>query len=624
MNLFFGFSGPGAEPALANASAHIHRHFASEPTIVRRGDTLLGWISDDGAVLGTATSGDHTLVLLGTILPPLPDAAPLAPLDDPNALAAWLLARHTAVGEQFCDGLIGQYTLAIFNAASGEMLFASDAGGGRSLFVHRDGQNTAFASNIGVAGAMLGSCLKVNKEHEDFMLLYGFYPFGTTVYRDILVQPAGDITILRADQTDRASIALAEPKIATPLPQTEDEAVDALHDAMMAALTAMLPAKKQKVAVLLGGFDSALVAAAIHRLGYRVETYSFRYADAGFNQPFCEELAQTLGITHHWIAIDQAMIEAGMERFAHCFNQPTNWPNYVIQTAMVVQQMRRDGHRYCYSGDGCDAVFLGYPGTAARARLIAHLPELPEPLHSALLTIAANPLAERHFGHPYRVALGLLRGLGRSSVARDYLSFRIMDEVTLKQIHAESDYRVSNQNDNIVETLAAPHEALPTLRRAFLGKAAVSPNRSKMLASADMTGIPILSPYMHPDLKKLAVSLPVDLMRPSDPARQSVTGKYILMKMAEDKGLLSADIIYQPKMAAVDAPIDDWYAGEMRGAMLRWLSDLPFEPNIAALDRLLDTKAAEKLFRKHVMTDKVISHAPSLLATYARFAAKAA
>jgi hypothetical protein len=283
-----------------------------------------------------------------------------------------------------------------------------------------------------------------------------------------------------------------------------------------------------------------------------------------------------------------------------------------------MERMRADGIAYCYSGDGCDAAFLGYPGTYARARLIGRLPRLPRWLHRPLLALASLPIIERSFGHPWRVALGLLRGMGRPAYARDYLSFRIMDEATLRQLRPGS---LAPRLESTIDALSKPHAALPGVRRTYLGKAAVSPNRSKMIASADATGIPILAPYMHPALKRFALALPIEMLRPEKGG--PATGKSVLADMAVQSGLLPYEIVHQPKMAAVDAPVDEWYAGPLRERMMRFYEDLPFEADRGYLNRLLDLKWAEGQFKQRIMTDKVISHAASLLATYAGFASLA-
>jgi hypothetical protein len=147
----------------------------------------------------------------------------------------------------------------------------------------------------------------------------------------------------------------------------------------------------------------------------------------------------------------------------------------------------------------------------------------------------------------------------------------------------------------------------------------VSPNKNKLVGSSDQSGIAILSPYLHPGLKAFASSLPEKLCRPDESTPSNVTGKFVLMKMAQRKKLLPEKVIYQAKVAGVDGPIDGWYEKELNSDVYELLEGLPFEADRKYLRHLARITAAESIFKNKVMVDKVISHALSLLITYARF-----
>lgn len=629
MNIIFGCTCIGGDNSpQARIENYLRRTFSTEPVVFggkgTARDSSVGYISDGGSVVGISERQGRVLIYIGAIYAPSPGwPSTGSPMDDPNATAAHLLQRYVALGEAFLDGVNGQYAIALVDPIAGKLISASDPFAGRNLFVfERDGQ-LLFSSNLRVLAEALGDDLQIDREYEDFLLIYGFYPFGRTPYRGIRTQGPGEMLVCCGGSMERvlikARISLEKSMDAKGSIGSKDEAIEALYEAFLKATSEMLPSRSCKVAVLLGGFDSALVASMIRHLGYDVETYSFFYRDRSYNQPHTDTVANHLGITHHWVEIEQSMFEEGLKTFSETFNQPTNWPNYVIQTAHLCQRISAEGMTFCYSGDGCDAAFLGYPGTYRRARLLGILPEITGSLHRLLLALASVPWLERRLGHPYRVFLGLLRALCRSEAARNYLSFRVMDEITLKQLRCENPASQFEPIDAVVERLSAPHAKLPAMRRAYLGKAAVSPNRTKLIGSADASGVLILSPYLHPDLKRFALSLPVEFMRPEVAGKTGSSGKYILMAMAQAKDLLPPEVIFQPKVAAVDAPIDAWYAGPMRGPMREIMRGLPFDFDENYVDRLLDEKIAETLFKHFFMTDKVISHAASLLATYAGF-----
>ena len=89
--------------------------------------------------------------------------------------------------------------------------------------------------------------------------------------------------------------------------------------------------------------------------------------------------------------------------------------------------------------------------------------------------------------------------------------------------------------------------------------------------------------------------------------------------MAEEKKLLPDEVIYQAKVAGVDGPIDDWYAGPLNSKILGMLKHLPFEADQDYIKQLSRVKTSESLFKEKIMVDKVISHAISLLITYSSF-----
>jgi hypothetical protein len=619
MNLFFGASGRAAdEQAGARLTRYIDRHHHCTPSYdATPPHVLLGHTKTDGKLLGRARRDGHVLLFMD----PFPGAAAGSVLEQPDHAASLLLDRFLRCGPAFLDGLCGYYALVVVDATSGAIHLASDPYGQRSIFVHRDADSLVFASNVGSAVAMLNGAA-IDRRWEDFFLMYGFYPYGHTPFAGLTAAPPGELLTWNTGNMASRSIRPYEADAPPELPPgaAVETAIEYLYDGFMQTLEKQ-SGLSADAGVLLGGFDSALVAAGLSRLGKRVTTWSFRYDRDEYNQPHTGDLASFLDIRHHWVPIGQEDIERGIEQLPYVFNQPTNWPNYIIQTAMVCQKMREAGIPLAYSGDGCDTVFLGYPGTWRRARVLERVPSLPDAVASRLAGMLGRPRVEQALGHPYRVMLNLIRTASWPPHARGFLSFRILDEVSLEQLRAGEPPARAEPARTTVEALASRHRNLPVLRLAYMGKSLVSPNRNKMNGSSDQSGIPILSPYMHPTFKRLAQSLPEELCRPTKSTASRVTGKFVLMQMAERKNLLPSSVIYQRKVAAVDAPIDAWYAGPMRGFLMQQFESLPFRANMDYLWALLEPRTAETLFQKYLLTDKVIKHAPSLLATYARFCA---
>jgi asparagine synthetase B (glutamine-hydrolysing) len=281
--------------------------------------------------------------------------------------------------------------------------------------------------------------------------------------------------------------------------------------------------------------------------------------------------------------------------------------------------MRDAGFRYVYSGDGCDGTFLGYPRVHVAANLLKRIGRLDLSVARAATRLLDRAALEYGLGRPYALIMQALASLARTMPERGYSTFRVLDETSLTRLKGGDATALREQNEATLREIAAPLENLSVDRLAYAGKNALSPNRSKMAGSSDSTGVVINAPYLHAAMKAFALDIPDRLLRPQGNAG-SYNGKYLLFKMCEDKRLLPASIIYQKKISAVDAPVDDWYRAELQSPMRRALADLPFEIEPRYVDFLFANKLFENLYKRYVASDALTSHALALLTSYSRFA----
>lgn len=620
MNLFCALLGSDDDEAVRG---HRLRAALGEGATVRHPapGASVGWSGRDvPAACVDDAHGFAAAFGAGHVAPGFEGATPVV-VDDAAGLCRHLRERHGA-GLPPLQGLAGGF-IAIGQDARGGPYVAGDPSGGRPAYVRERGRELAV-SNHPAACARLSGESGIDRRYEDFLLIYGFLPEGRTVFRDVVALPAGQWMRPDADGWARSALPPVPAGSAyADVPSSADDLLDRLYEVMLRSLREQLAADEE-VGVLLGGFDSALVASMLHRLGKRVRTYSFRYQADAFNQPHTDTLAAFLGNRHDWVDITPDVIARGLARYGEQYVQPTNWLNYVIQTTHVCERMRADGIRYAYSGDGCDAVFLGYPGTYQRTRAFARLPRLPGAVSAPLIAAMGRPWLDRTLGHPYRVGMGLLRATARPMPTRAFLSFRVLDETSVRALRQGNDPPQTEGIEAMLARLASPHGGTSIQRLGYAAKALVSPNKAKMLAAADIAGVTVHAPYLHPGLKGFAAKIPDELLRLEDESRLRDPGKACLMRMAERHGLLPREVIHQPKLAAIDSPIDEWFAGPLRPALAEALAGLPFRPEPRLLAALVDTTAAERIYKRHVGSTRVISDAISLLATYGATCAAAA
>lgn len=627
MNLLGGcFHSGGPRGRLERLFDHLEATYGATPRIEADGRlaTLVG-LEGPGRAYGCATQDGVTLALVGHIHRPLRDWEHGSPLDNPNRTAAFMLGRYRKRGLHFLDDVLGHFNIAVSDGD--RILLGSDPYDHRKFYYTEDGPVT-FSTNMLSVAASLGSDLEIDRSFENFLLQHGFWPFGRTPYKGVVRVPARTILELRRDGTQRHPISCEDPWAERYADvdlssATEAEVIQLLREAFMRALEDQL-ASDRKAAVLLGGFDSALVASGLKELGKEVETYSFFYDNPKYDQPHTDTVSRFLGSKHHWVAIDEAVMTDGLRRYAEFCNEPTCWPNYVIGTIALAGAMREHGFDYCYSGDGCDATFFGYPLTYQRLRAVRKISSLPAGLRRPFVSVLEHPLADRFLGRPVHVGLGLLRGLELDEVTRQFLSLCILDESALPHLRRGDQPTQAMEHATILRTLAAPHAAEDPVRLAYMGKALISPTKAKINGSTDRYGISVFAPFTHLGMKHVAKRIPATLIRPEEGGKKvEAIGKYILVRMAEDYKMLPEEVIHQKKVGAVDAPTDDWYAGPLRDLMLESLGNLPFDSDPGYLERLLQPRFAEQMYAKALAryTNNIttVTLAPSLLATYGAF-----
>ncbi len=623
MNRFYGVASlDSAAEVTRRAGEWIGSADHPSEVLFESPELALHTMGTGGTVLGKAEADSLHLVYLGMVHGPAPDFGAGSPLDDPDRTAAYLLSRYQDLGTAFLDGLCGHFVVAIVDSASGRLVLARDPGGSRRLFVHDDGRTLRFSTKLCDFRGLLDRDLRVDRGLEDFHLGYEFLPDGRTPFVGVKILGAGEVLPWTRGTLEHRSIPKPDPwGDSAPSVDVDsasvEEIADALDEALLRALRDQLPSDK-RVAVLLGGFDSALIAALLTRMGKDVETFSFQYADTSFNQPLTEELAELLGIRHHWVPIDEEVIRDGLNHYAERFNQLSGQPHYLIASAHAVKAAADAGFRYVFTGDGCDGLFLGYPTVHLRAKVIMALSKAGPLVGTPLRFATRSPWLERRLGHPYRVARNIGRILQREMPTRGHVASCVLDSVSLEQLRGPAP-PPDRDTEEILETLAKQKTGVGPVRLAYQGRSYVGLNKAKLEGSADLAGVAILSPFLHPGMAKFAGTLPDELSRPTEKTRSGATGKFALMQMAERKAYLPLEMIYQEKRSPVTAPVDRWYLGPLRDFMLKRLEDLPFEVDHRYAESLLSPKLAEDLFREHVGISRFATHAINVLVTHAAF-----
>lgn len=489
-----------------------------------------------------------------------------------------------------------------------------DDRGGKRIFFSEDG--AVLATKLYSVSQSL-SRITPDIDHRDFTLVFGYAPHERTVYREVSRLDAG--WTLTVDTHGLGRNSRTRPRQVTRSPGKNEATVigemyDRFHDAVNSILDGY-----DRVAVFLGGFDSALVASLARRSGRQVHAYTFKYENEEFNQKNIDNVKSALDIEHTWVPISAKTISEGFHDYRKFYDRPTNWPNYLIQTRALAEFAERDGAEAVLTGDGCDEIFLGYPGIYRGSKFFAD-DKIAGPLEVALAHgIFKHKGAEQALGHLYRLGMRVIRNRAEPLRTRLYLMFRIMDESTIAHIFGWPEKDIENRVRAVINEIEPTVPDVDPTLLAYEGRDHIVPNRLKINGVMDGIGLPVYTPYMHPLVRDYVRELPEELLRPGGEAKRTTLGKDILLKMADQKGLLPHEVIYQPKHAAVDGPLDYWYATDLRDQLTELIRRIAPVKDPKFLQSILDEKWVEKVYRRRFSVDSITSHAASMLATYGSY-----
>jgi len=466
--------------------------------------------------------------------------------------------------------------------------------------------------------ALLGKPAQPNNDHEFFFLSYQFYPYGETLFSTVREFDKAGTWRVNAHSISHEAAPNAKPAAVPVI--AESQAVEYLYGQMIHVL------EKQtlgydKVAVMLGGFDSALIVALLHHMGRSVTAYTFAFDDKRFQQKNTGFIQDLDGVEHRWVKIEANLLAEGIKNYTQYFSIPVTQPQYLIHTKHMAEIVRADGFQICLTGDGCDGAFYGYPTVFKKAKFLKTIGSAPRFLLEWFYTILSSASLEKILGQPQRILRGIVGLVLSENIHHSFLSSRVMDEVSYS--HMFPQITVPDLT-NMVNDIAKPFLDLEYYEQVYAGKNFVGLNKAKLAACQNIAGLDIRSPYMDSAIASIGKAFPVEywIGERDDKSAAGSGGKALLSKMALEKKLLPEQVVLQKKMSPVSAPTDAWFRGILQADLRQYMSDLPHSTNISYVDSFFKNKSIEQWYKDKITVDSFSMQIIAILATYSRFFSK--
>ncbi len=464
-----------------------------------------------------------------------------------------LLRLYESEGIGFTHKLNGMFAFAIIDQREQALYVVRDRIGVKPLYVHDDGYQFTFASEI-------KSILKagipkpaMDKEALHHYLSFNYVPAPYTMYEGIRHLMPGHIMKITKNGSHTWrwwNLADVQPEYGRSEAHWIEEFNHILDDAVRLRLRCDVPFG----AFLSGGVDSSTVVGLMTRhINEPVKTFCIGFHDPQYDESvFAQAAADRFGTRHTMERVDQDMLDLWPMATYHC-DQPHGDISF-LPTYRVSELAVRDV-KVVLTGDGADELFAGYDKYKN---------------FFAQQDIAA--LDDNSFQRSYFDNVSLFDAKGKSGI----YGVKMLDGVGQLDSFdiAKPWFDAVPHQDRINQALFLDMQLL------LSGNNLVKPDRMGMAVSLEAR-----TPFLDYRMMEFAFRMPGELkLRGGDT-------KYLYKKAVV--GLIGEDLAYRKKQMFT-VPVGDWFRREKVDYCKQRIKLLQ------GLDGLIDVGQASVLLAQHV------------------------
>lgn len=268
-------------------------------------------------------------------------------------------------GQDCLQHLHGMFAFAVWDMREKSLFMARDRFGIKPFYWTRDGQRLRFASSLPalLAAGDVDTSIDPVSLHFQFTL-HGVVPAPRTILNGVRkLEPA---TWLRIDADGRESAGRYWQLDATrpDEPLSEQEWVDATHEALRSAVRKRNDIADVPVGVLLsGGLDSSLLVALLAELGKEnLHTFSIGFEDQpeeiGNEFEYSDQVVARYQPTHHNLLVPNEDVLKRLPEAVDAMAEPM-FGQDAVAFYLLSEQVSKE-IKVVQSGQGADEVFGGY------------------------------------------------------------------------------------------------------------------------------------------------------------------------------------------------------------------------------------------------------------------------
>lgn len=347
-----------------------------------------------------------------------------------------LLHLYDAEGDAFVHRLNGMFNFALWDARRRRLLIGRDRLGVKPLYVYRDNNMVAFATEAKALFSVPGIDAELNHSAIPSYLSLGYVAAPHSIFSGVAKLPPATLLSIEAGGIKQWRYWSMPAEVS--LDVTEAEWIERIRTRMEKAVDMQMVSDVPIGAFLSGGVDSSAVVAYMARHSERpIKTYAIGFeggaAEALYNElPYARQVAGLFGTEHHEIVVKPDVVGLLPKLLWH-MDEPLSDTAFI--TTFLVSEFARKDVTVILSGVGGDELFGGYRRYLGNhyQRKFNRLPGLAK----WALGFAADHLpADRHSNvlNMLRLAKGFLASEGLPADRRYTNYIKILDDATVSSL----------------------------------------------------------------------------------------------------------------------------------------------------------------------------------------------
>jgi asparagine synthase (glutamine-hydrolysing) len=261
----------------------------------------------------------------------------------------------------------GMFAIGIYDQKKSSLILARDRFGVKPLFYTKNGEEFAFASLLTALLPLPFLDRKISKDSVLSFHKFGHIPHPHTILQSVKqLEPGNYLEFSKGNIRIENFVALEQ---LDPLNISFEEAKVALWDKIIKSVRIQSVSDVPIGCFLSGGIDSSLIASAYAKSSNAsLNTFSIGFKESNFDESqHAQSVARALGSTHREFMFSSEDFLRFLPEVSTQLDQPFADPSFL--PALLLSRETKKEVSVCFSGDGGDEYFFGYPHQALLLKL---------------------------------------------------------------------------------------------------------------------------------------------------------------------------------------------------------------------------------------------------------------